>query len=258
MESNDIFVEKNFDNIFIVNPNRVLNQYGNPEDRYVKHEELIYYVNLECDLKPRSRLVSGDEKGTTLTQIAIGKVNFLKPNDQDYLTTNWTKLQSDVSDPNIINGELLGLKSVTYKINSSFIPTITVTLEDSKGRALMESGDNSIYAAFLSLPYPVFYLTLKGYYGKAIRYPIILQKFNSSFNSSSGNFEITLNFIAYQFIVLTDITMGSLLATPQMYINRVSDGASAVSLSAVAIAASEVSSTYSCLCFSRQSRQRTL
>jgi hypothetical protein len=226
MESNDIFVEKNFDNIFIVNPNRVLNQYGNPEDRYVKHEELIYYVNLECDLKPRSRLVSGDEKGTTLTQIAIGKVNFLKPNDQDYLTTNWTKLQSDVSDPNIINGELLGLKSVTYKINSSFIPTITVTLEDSKGRALMESGDNSIYAAFLSLPYPVFYLTLKGYYGKAIRYPVILQKFNSSFNSSSGNFEITLNFIAYQFNVLTDITMGSLLATPQMYIKRVSDGAS--------------------------------
>jgi hypothetical protein len=226
MESNNIFVEKNFDNIFIVNPNRILNQYGNPEDRYVKHEELIYYVNLECDLKPRSRLIDGDDKGTTLTQIAIGKVNFLKPNDQDYLTTNWTKLQSDVSDPNVINGELLGLKSVTYKINTSFIPTITITLEDSKGRALMESGDNSIYAAFLTLPYPVFYLTLKGYYGKAIRYPIILQKFNSSFNSNSGNFEITLNFIAYQFNVLTDITMGSLLATPQMYLKRVSEGAS--------------------------------
>jgi hypothetical protein len=226
MESNDIFVEKNFDNIFIVNPNRVLNQYGNPEDRYIKHEELIYYVNLECELKPRSRLISGDDKGTTLTQIAIGKVNFLKPNDQDYLTTNWTKLQSDVSDPNVINGELLGLKTVTYKVNTSFVPTITITLEDSKGRALMESGDNSIYAAFFNLPYPVFYLTLKGYYGKAIRYPIILQKFNSSFNSSSGNFEITLNFIAYQFNVLTDITMGSLLATPQMYIKRVSEGGS--------------------------------
>ena len=226
MESNDIFVEKNFDNIFIVNPNRVLNQYGNPEDRYVKHEELIYYVNLECELKPRSRLISGDENGTTLTQIAIGKVNFLKPNDQDYLTTNWTKLQSDVTDPNVINGELLGLKTVTYKINTSFIPTITITLEDSKGRALMESGDNSIYAAFFTLPYPVFYLTLKGYYGKAIRYPIILQKFNSSFNSSTGNFEITLNFIAYQFNVLTDITIGSLLATPQMYLKRVSEGAS--------------------------------
>jgi len=220
MANNNIFIEKDVNNIFIVNPNKVTNQFGNAEDRNIPMEDLVYYVNLECDIKPRSRLIGGIDGNQTTTQIAYGKINFLKPNDQEYLTTNWTKLQTDVDDPNIINGELLGLKTVTYKVNTSFVPTITITLEDSKGRALMESGDNSLYSAFFNLPYPTFYLTIKGYYGKAIRYPIILQKFNSSFNSSTGNFELTLNFIAYQFNVLTDITMASLFAVPQMYLKR--------------------------------------
>ena len=228
MANNNIFIEKDVNNIFIVNPNKVTNQFGNAEDRNIPMEDLVFYANLECDIKPRSRLIGGvdgskdGEKSSPkiTTQIAAGKINFLKPNDQEYLTTNWTKLQSDVSDPNVINGELLGLKTINYRVNSSFVPTITITLEDSKGRALMESGDNSLYSAFFNLPYPTFYLTLKGYYGKAIRYPIILQKFNSSFNSTSGNFEITLNFIAYQFNVLTDITMASLFAVPQMYLKR--------------------------------------
>ena len=220
MANNNIFIEKDVNNIFIVNPNKVTNQFGNAEDRNIPMEDLVYYVNLECDIKPRSRLIGGIDGTQTTTQIAYGKINFLKPNDQDYLTTNWSRLQTDVTDPNIINGELLGLKTVTYKVNTSFVPTITITLEDSKGRALMESGDNSLYSAFFNLPYPTFYLTIKGYYGKAIRYPIILQKFNSSFNSTTGNFELTLNFIAYQFNVLTDITMASLFAVPQMYLKR--------------------------------------
>ena len=224
MANNNIFIEKDVNNIFIVNPNKVTNQFGNAEDRNVPMEDLVYYVNLDCDIKPRSRLIGGvkgnDNTTQTTTQIAYGKINFLKPNDQDYLTTKWSQLQTDVNDPNTINGELLGLKTVTYKVNASFVPTITITLEDSKGRALMESGDNSLYSAFFNLPYPTFHLTIKGYYGKAIRYPIILQKFNSSFNSSTGNFELTLNFIAYQFNVLTDITMASLFAVPQMYLKR--------------------------------------
>jgi len=143
MANNNIFIEKDVNNIFIVNPNKVTNQFGNAEDRNVPMEDLVYYVNLDCDIKPRSRLiggVKGNDKTTqtttqTTTQIAYGKINFLKPNDQDYLTTKWTQLQTDVNDPNTINGELLGLKTVTYKVNASFVPTITITLEDSKGRA---------------------------------------------------------------------------------------------------------------------------
>ena len=241
MANSNIFIEKDVNNIFIINPNKVYNNFGTGEDRYVPLEELIYYVNLECEIKPRSRLIGGLDNTTTTTQIAYGKINFLKPKDQEYLTTKWSLLQTDVTDPNTINGELLGIKSVTYKVNTSFIPTITVTLEDSKGRALMESGDNSLYSSFFNLPYPTFYLTLKGYYGKAIRYPIILQKFNSTFNSSTGNFDITLNFIAYQFNVLTDITISSLMALPQMYVSRTTDNVSTTSANGQNAARSQVS-----------------
>jgi hypothetical protein len=86
-----------------------------------------------------------------------------------------------------------------------------------RGRALFELGDKSPYAAFFNLPYPSFYLTLKGYYGKAVRYQLMLQNFNARFDNNSGNFEITLTFLTYKFNVLSDVSMGYMLATPYMY-----------------------------------------
>ena len=74
-------------------------------------------------------------------------------------------------------------------------------MEDVKGRALFEAGNNSPYAAFFQLPYPIFYLTIKGFYGKAVRYPLMLQTFSSSFDSSSGNFKIDLKLFGYKYTV---------------------------------------------------------
>ena len=59
------------------------------------------------------------------------------------------------------------------------MPTIVIKLVDVKGRALFEGADNSPYAAFFNLPYPIFYLTIKGYYGKAVRLTLMLQNFTS-------------------------------------------------------------------------------
>jgi hypothetical protein len=36
------------------------------------------------------------------------------------------------------------------------------------------------------LPYPLFELTIKGYYGKPVKYCLHLTKFNSKFNSQTG------------------------------------------------------------------------
>jgi hypothetical protein len=222
MADKNIYIESDYNNIFIINPNKVFGVDGNVEDRNVAHEKLIMYANLECDLQPRSRLISGSDS-TTLRQIGASSVNFLKPNNQDYLTTNWTKSQSDVNDANVVNGELLGITAINFKVSNSQVPVVTVSLEDSKGRALFEAGNESIYSAFFNLPYPTFYLTLKGYYGKAVRYPLLLTKFASSFNSSTSNFEITLNFTGFQFGVLNDINMGEILALPQMYVERTTE-----------------------------------
>jgi len=221
MGSENIYVFGNTcNNIFVVNPNKVTTEYNNNgENRNIKQENLIYYANLDCELIPRSRLINGSDKNTVKV-VSLASMNFLNPTGDGSLTTDWTSIQDTKVNQNQIATQLLGMKGISYKVGLSYIPTVTISLEDVKGRALFESGDNSPYSAFFNLPYPTFYLTLKGYYGKAVRYPLILQKFTSSFNSSSGNFDISLTMIGYKFNVLTDITMAELFAVPQMYIKK--------------------------------------
>jgi hypothetical protein len=95
-----------------------------------------------------------------------------------------------------------------------------MVLEDIQGRALFQLGENSPYNAFFTLPYPPFYLTLKGYYGQAIRYQLNLKTFSASFNSYSGNYTVKLEFVGFKFNILNEISVGSLLAAPHMYSNR--------------------------------------
>jgi hypothetical protein len=217
-----IYVESSFSNILIVNPNKVYNDQNFPEDRLIKHEELVMYANLQCNLQPRSRLLVGEDF-QTLQTIATTKINFLKPNGKEYLSTSWTDIPGVASNNSstTINSELLGITNINYKATSSYISTVDIQLEDIRGRALFESGNESIYSAFFNLPYPTFYLTIKGYYGKAIKYPLILQKFQASFDSGSGNFLITLNFVGYKYNVLTDIAQSYLYAVPNMYAREV-------------------------------------
>jgi len=119
-----------------------------------------------------------------------------------------------------VDNGLLGITSINVRVGLSFIPSVTVELEDVQGRALFQLGDNSPYAAFFNLPYPPFYLTLKGYYGQAIRYQLNLEKFNARFNSFSGNYQVSLEFKGYKFNILNEILVGHLLATPHMYSKR--------------------------------------
>jgi len=223
----DIYIENNYNNIFIINPNKTYQTsdvIGEDEltvgDRNLKQEDLVMYANLECNIQPRSRLLLGDDGAGENSLIATSKVNFLKPNDENFFTTNWTLDATNTTDERVINSELLGITNITYTVNPAYVPTVNITLEDIRGRALFESGDNSPYSVFFNLPYPVFYLTIKGYYGKALRMPLFLQKFNGSFNQSNGNFQINLTFVGYKFTVLQDITVGDLFALPKMYMKK--------------------------------------
>ena len=224
----DIYVENDFDNIFIVNPNKVYNNIGGVEDRNVKQEDLVMYANLECAIQPRSRLLIGDDGDSSYEIVAASKLNFLKPNNQDYLGTNWTQSQTSNSE-NVSTTELLGIVNITYNVNPSFTSTVTIVLEDVRGRALFELGDKSPYSLFFNLPYPTFYLTLKGFYGKAIRVPLFLQKFNANMNQDSGNFTINLTFLTYQFTVLQDLTQSDIFAVGKMYLKQTSSDAGAES-----------------------------
>ena len=212
----NIHIENDYQNIFVVDPNKVDLPGGQVDQRNIAQEELVMYANLECNLQPRSKLIvgSGDKQLRTL---GLGKINFLKPTGEDFLTTKWTELQSQSRTADEVNGELLGITQISYKVSQPYVAQFTINLEDIRGRALFESGNDSIYSAFFNLPYPVFYLTLKGWYGKAIRYQLVLDKFHGAFNSSTGNFEITLTLKSFTFSVLRDLFMTDLYAVPQMY-----------------------------------------
>jgi len=244
--SGDVYVEFDYNNIIVVDPNKTIDRFGKIQERLVDHENLVMYANLEAEVLPRTKLAVGTSPGSGIQTISVAKLNFLNPTKDNYLGVgyydeltgkntrngqgqNQTKeifnsagsntgyKRTVVDEGDIIDNGLLGITSINITTNSSFVPSVTMELEDVQGKALFELGNKSPYSAFFNLPYPQFYLTLKGYYGQAIRYQLNLQKFNARFNSLSGNYQITLQFKGYKFNILNEISMGHLLSVPHMY-----------------------------------------
>jgi hypothetical protein len=247
----NILVEFDYDNITLVDPNKVIDENGKVKERYVKQENLVMYANLECSVIPRTKLAIGAPLNDDVRTISVGKINFLNPGFKKFMNTSWsdeitgkdtvkgqgvnqpklnavknpkksddyyiTQSQYSNGTPGSVDTGLLGIKTINVDINTAFYPTVNITLEDIKGRALFEAGNNSPYAAFFQLPYPIFYLTLKGYYGKAVRYPLMLNTFSSSFDGSSGNFKITLKLVGYKYGIMSYVNWGQMLAVPHMY-----------------------------------------
>ena len=244
----DILVEFDYNNIIVVDPNKTIDTQGRIQERLVDHESLVMYANLEADVLPRTKLAVGASPEDRIRTISVAKMNFLKPTKDSFLGTgyydeltgeNTTKFkgQNQMMDKmvnptngdtpyiksspanlkDVIDNGLLGITSINIQTNSSFIPTVEILLEDVQGKALFQLGNNSPYAAFFNLPYPPFYLTLKGFYGQAIRYQLNLETFHATFNGSTGNYQVRLQFKGYKFNVLNEIAMGHLLAVPHMY-----------------------------------------
>jgi len=249
--SGNILVEFDYNNIIVVDPNKTIDVFGNVAERLVDHENLVMYANLEAEVVPRTKLAVGGSPEDRLRTISVAKMNFLKPTKNTYLGTGYydeitgqnstefkgANQQLEIGQPDNNNGKayiqntvanekdimdngLLGITSINIQTNSSYIPTVEIMLEDVQGRGLFQLGNNSPYSAFFNLPYPPFYLTLKGYYGQAIRYQLNLEKFNATFNTFSGNYQVRLQFKGYKFNILNEIAMGHLLAAPHMYSQR--------------------------------------
>ena len=228
--SENILVKVDENNLIYIDPNSIVNG-DTVEPRGVSPENYVMYVNLEADLVPRSILTApGDQKlSGKLQSIAKGTLNFLKnQNGQDY-DTSWTEAFSQVkqgkdSEGNEFNyqndssGQSFGIDSINISIKgANFIPQITINFIDVRGKTLFESPQNSPYRAFFHLPWPIFYLTIKGYYGKAIRYRLHMTKFTSKYNETNGNFDITTTFVGSTYAYLNDIPLTGILNAPYMY-----------------------------------------
>ena len=247
--SGNVLVEFDYNNIIVVDPNKTIDAFGNIRERLVDHENLVMYANLEAEVVPRTKLSVGGSPEDRIRILSVAKMNFLRPTEGTNLTTGYydeltgknsrnglgvNQMTEQIIDPKngtkpyskmtvnnpgqtATDNGLLGITSISVKTNSSFVPQVTMELEDIQGRALFQLGNDSPYSAFFNLPYCPFYLTLKGYYGQAIRYQLNLKTFNARFNTFSGNYQITLEFVGYKFNILNEISMGSLFATPHMY-----------------------------------------
>ena len=232
------------DNIVVVDPNKIINSDGQLEERLVEHENLIMYANLEANIIPRTKLALGvntDQMASTLTiatfgETEDGKINFLKPQGKDYLDATYT---DQLSGQNALEGnginqtqitednrrtvrntqdtQLLGITNISIRNNASFIPQVDIDMVDVQGRTLFELGENSPYSAFFQLPYPLFYLTVKGYYGKAVKYELMMKSFNARFDPSDGNYKVSISFIGRTAALLSDLSLGALYALPHMY-----------------------------------------
>ena len=262
-QTNDnILVDFDYQNVVLVDPNKTVNINGTVQERQIHHENLVMYANLEAKMLPRTKLAVGANLLDSVQTTPIASINFLRPGGKTNLSNDYLdeitglnsisgkgtnqpskdniQQQNKTSEfyikQNTINSTdtgLLGIESIRVRNTRSMTPTVEMTLIDTQGRALFEKGENSEYACFFNLPYPTFYLTLKGYYGKAIRYQLILTNFSAAFEGNTGNYRITLKFYSYKYTVLAETQIGALFATPFMYSTEYRISATAAQTGAV-------------------------
>ena len=213
-----------------LNPQIIKNENGvrildpNPLGETVPHEDMFIFIKLEARQKSKSVLTQKSDNGYIFETKIANTINLAAPLDttviegstlfggKPNLTTEWT----EIGGHNIElykDKEGFGITNINVKIASQTAPQVVIDFVDVRGATLFEQGSCSPYGLFFNLPYPVFVLTLKGYYGRPVEYYLNLVKFNSRFNSETGNMECRAEFVGYSFAFLSDTIVGYVAAS---------------------------------------------
>ena len=239
-----LYIETDYDNIISIDPNKIVDN-NVIKDRLVDHEELVIYANLETKVVPRTKLAVGETLDIFNTSVASLKsssndpslvINFLQPQGKKFFDTSYTdqltgkgaktaegsnqavrNVKGTKDTSNYEDTQMLGIETINVTVNSIGVPKVSMRLIDVQGRTLFEQGEKSLYSVFFNMPYPLFYLTLKGYYGKAIRYALNLSSFNATFDSGTGNYQISLEFIGKLTGLLADTLLDYGIVAPKMF-----------------------------------------
>ena len=222
--------------MFLVDPNP-------PGRGVLPVEDMFIYVKFTAQERSRgiASLTSGDN---TVEQNKAGEINFIateikynafgeplrdiRGEAKTYATTNYTNIGgiADSYSAGLLEG--FGIKNIDIKYNASLVPQVDVSFTDVRGSALFDviEQDNrkSPYSIFFKMPYPIFKLTIKGYFGQAVTYCLHMVNWTSKFDPTTGNFDIDANFLGFQQAFLADITMGNILG-----VNNTEEGAMALS-----------------------------
>ena len=161
-----------------------------------------------------------DEMIKRRTSVLSGTI---KNSNYNYLTTYYTDLSFEsVKKKTEIEG--LGVESVQVSYESWYTPTIVIKFVDVRGASIFGREEaihvdeklmaENVFGAFFSMPYPLFRLQIKGFYGKPVTYQLTCSSFKGEFNAQTGNFEAVATFIGYSWSLLTDIPFAYLVAAP--------------------------------------------
>lgn len=202
--------------IVVIDPNNFDNQ-GFNSTQSVPLEDLSISVQLETTKRARTVLMNNSVASSKAV-----KVTFIEGSDvsgQKVLTTKYTDLTTTFEgdeDGDQTDGESLGITAIDIDFNSAYAPLITINFTDLRGSAIFQNENilknGNKYTALFELPYPIFRLTIKGYYGLPVSYDLHMTKFTAKFNSKTGNFEVIANFIGYTYAMLSDMLIGYLRA----------------------------------------------
>ena len=196
--------------------------YFEPNDSDFNVEDLCIGVKLEVSAPGRAITASAGDNNISW-QTILDDVNLLGGTD-GYLSTSY----SDISSLDAHNGgnkDSFGIEYINIHYNSWNFPEVDMKLVDVRGNAVMNPlesrrDDNDKAGSFLNalftFPYPMFRLTVKGYYGRPVMYKLTVRDVRTNFNATNGNFEITVKFIGYMFGYLNDIPMQYLLIAPDI------------------------------------------
>ncbi|MFW6243301.1 MAG: hypothetical protein ACOC2W_03990 [bacterium] len=184
-----------YDPLNIINDSDINNKTPN-------YEDLMIYVNLKAYRKSKSNIIFNADGTVNMSNTDDLNVNMMgsDPQSKKY-TTNWSDnfiLRDD-------NYEGFGITDIDIRTNSSYIPKVTITFVDVRGLNFMNRGEDSPYSVIYDFPPPIFELTIKGYYGKPLKYTLHLTKQNTKFSSETGDYTITVELISNIFAPLTDI-----------------------------------------------------
>lgn len=203
-----------------------LDQDGNKVQLVPHLEDLCIAMSLTAEVRSRDtknnniseKTISwvsypqGDAR-TISQQLVNGGVNL---GGENYLTTYYTEISADkYIDHELVEG--LGVTNVNISFESWYTPTITINFIDVHGSALWgreeaihdngEITSDNLLGVFFTQPYPLFRLQVKGFLGHDVTYQLSVSNFKGRYNSQTGNFEATVQFIGYSYSLLTDIPL---------------------------------------------------
>ena len=200
-------------NIFLVDPNP-------PGMGIHPAEDMFIYVKFSAFNRNRSDLVETEgEINFIATQVNYNDegeiITNSEGNQKTYATTNYTQIGGtvDSSSRGILEG--FGIKSIDIKYDASLVPRVDITFTDVRGASLFDVIDNdnrkSPYSIFFKMPYPIFKLSVKGYFGKTVDYCLHMLNWTSDFDGSTGDFNISANFVGFQQAFLADMVLGNII-----------------------------------------------